>query len=155
MSPKLVSDLDFESRLALHTNRCKLKLAIYTVYLEICNFLQTEPNICNIYTKSKFVKWWSFIQGQYLKTHLCLAENQRFIVEPHRKSCDSPKMVGMDGLVLQQWVQKWCNWLEKSPEITKTIVATCSHTPPAARVAHRLVMKFHSWVHRQLLFLLV
>ena len=61
MSPKVISVPDFESRLALHAKWCKLKLIIYIVYLKICNFLQTAPNISNIYTKSKLMKCWSII----------------------------------------------------------------------------------------------
>ena len=49
MSPGVVSNFDFEYRLVLHTKRYKLKLTISRVCLEKCNFLQTKPNIGNIY----------------------------------------------------------------------------------------------------------
>ena len=115
MSPGVVSNFNFEYQLVMHVKRCKLKLTIFTIYLEKCNFLQTTPNICNLYTKSKLVKCWSIIPSPYLKNHLHLAgkwpKSHRFTVEPRRKSCDSPKIMGMDGLVLELWVKKW-SWLE-------------------------------------------
>ena len=49
MSLKMVSNLDFEPSLVLHAKWCKLKLAIFTVCLKKCNFLQMTPNIGNIY----------------------------------------------------------------------------------------------------------
>ena len=52
----MVSFSDFESWLALHVKRCKLKLIISTICLEIRNFLQTTPNIDNIYIKSNISK---------------------------------------------------------------------------------------------------
>ena len=45
----MVSDLDLESRLVLHAKQCKLKLAIFIVYLEKYNFLKMTPNIASIY----------------------------------------------------------------------------------------------------------
>ena len=49
MSPRVVSDFDFEHRLVLHTKQYKLKLVISTVYLKKYNFLQTKLNIGNMY----------------------------------------------------------------------------------------------------------
>ena len=42
------SDPDSEFRLALHPKRCKLKLAISTVYLEKCNFFANDTKYRHI-----------------------------------------------------------------------------------------------------------
>ena len=76
----MVSDLNYESQLALHVKRCKVKQTNSKVCFEKCNFLQTVPNISNIYIyiKLKLLKYWSRIRGPYLKNHLHLARKPQF-----------------------------------------------------------------------------
>ena len=56
-SSEVVSDLDFKSLLVLQAQWCKLKLAIFTVSLKKCKFLQVAPNIGNILIHTNFEFW--------------------------------------------------------------------------------------------------
>ena len=89
MSLKVVSDFDFESRLALHAKRCKLKLIISTVYLKKCNFLHTESNIGNIYTISKISKNLLIFQGSRVEIRRCLARKWSESHDLHGKTCQT------------------------------------------------------------------
>ena len=74
---EVVSDPDCESQLTLHANWGKVKLAFFTVSLEKCDFLQTTPNICNIYTNSKISKSPLIFRWFRVEIRCCLAEKPR------------------------------------------------------------------------------
>ena len=54
MSPRVISNPNSKSRLALHAKRDKLKLEFFIVYLKKCDFLQTTPSMGKLYSKLKF-----------------------------------------------------------------------------------------------------
>ena len=121
-SPGVVSDLDFEFRLALHTKWGKVKLAILTVSLKKCDFLQTTQNISNIIyiyiyqieVREMLVK----NLGPYLKNQLLLAKkwpkSHDFMMEPRQKCCDSLGMMGMDRKISSRAVE-W-RWNHRDPK---------------------------------------
>ena len=51
---EVLLDLDYEFRLALYAKQDNVKLTFLTVNLEKCHFLQTTPNIGNIYHWKEF-----------------------------------------------------------------------------------------------------
>ena len=113
------------------------------------------------------MKCWSRIQGPYLKYHLHLAkkwsESHNFTVEPRRKNCDSPRMMGKnDGY---EWIDLGTlssKMMEVAGKLTgdgwkmaKIVVAPHDHAPPIGRVACRPKLKLQEWGHQKLPFPLV
>ena len=69
MSSKVVSDSDFESRLALHAKQGKLKLTFFIFFLEKCEFLQMTPNIGKLYIIGKHFSLRVQIWAHYFLIH--------------------------------------------------------------------------------------
>ena len=102
----MVLDLDFESRLVLHAKRCKLKLANFTICLEKYKFLQTTPNVGNIY-----------IYIYQTEAHETLVKNPKSIPQESplfgRKMAGKPRLYcGTSPEKLQFTENDGCGWID-------------------------------------------
>ena len=142
MSLRVVSDFESESQMALYAKWDKVKLIFLIVSLEQCKFLQTTPNIRNIYISNLSSLNAGQESGVYTSIiNFVWPKSQDFTVEPHRKSYDSPGMMDM-GKKLSSRAIDW-RWNHNDPTVESSKNAPGSHGGPPPNSPHRQHTALH------------